>query len=252
MADPLQEKADSKGVDIAESGDTIRDKRDYVIHQSKQRLGLTAKALSDNDGNDMGRTVERRIDYLEGVRGLLGLETLIWIFFRMFAPAIVTDVDIDGIRPALFVQQSPEWMSILRKVLSPLLFDGSLQMAGFIVLMGRVSVQTFVERREPTTLAGQCVRRPVRLLIPVALSLMMASVLSATSGFKNSAWLADRLRNQTLIAPPPLESAIVYFNSLVAFFFSPITYTTSRAVMSIPPYGVMWFVSAVGYFPWMH
>lgn len=245
MADTIQEKTDGNRVASAESDEVVRDERNHVVLQGKGRLGITALALKEEECNDMGRTMANRIDYLEGVRGLLGFQTLLWIFFRFFAPAIVTDSGLDGVYPATFLEESPEWMSIIRKVLSPLLFDGSLQMAGFIIITGRVSLQTFMERREPTSLAGQCVRRPIRLVIPVALALTMTSIISATNGFKYSAWLSERLKNDFLVAPVPWKSAVLYFNSLVAFFLSPKPYKTSVAVMSIPPYGVMWFVSAI-------
>ena len=224
----------------------VRDERGYIVGQGKERFGITPIAITDDDANDMGRPTSHRLAYLEGVRGLLGLQTLLWIFFRLFAPAIVTDTDLDGTRPALFVTNSPAWMSVLRKVLSPLLFDGSLQMAGFITLMGRVSLQTFIERRAATALAGQCARRPVRLVLPVALGLALASVVSVTNGFRHADWLSQRLDNAMLAAPPVWESAILYVNSVVTFFMGPRTLRDSRAAVSYPPYGVMWFVSGVG------
>lgn len=220
-----------------------RDDRGLIIGHGKERFGITPIALTEDASNDMGRSISNRIPYLEGVRGLLGIQTLLWIFFRFFAPSIVTDTALDGSRPAPFVTESPEWMTIVRKVLSPLLFDGSLQMTCFIVLMGRVTLQTYMERRSATALAGECFRRPLRLTLPVALALALTSLVAVTNGFKHANWLSDRLHNDFLIPPQVWESTIVYFNSVVTLIMAPRTIRNSRAVMSIPPYGVMWFVS---------
>ncbi|UZJ53604.1 hypothetical protein CBS101457_002924 [Exobasidium rhododendri] len=223
-----------------------RDERGYIVGEGKERFGITPIAMTEEDCNDLGRKTSNRLAYLEGVRGLLGVQTLLWIFFRLFAPAIVTDTDLDGTQPAMFVERSPEWMSVIRKVLSPLLFDGSLQMAGFIILMGRVAFQTFVERRSETSLAGHCARRPIRLVIPVALALALTSIVSVAHGYKHVDWLAQRLDNdQILSAPKVWESTILYFNSMVAFFMAPQTLKDSRAVLSLPPYGVFWFIQVV-------
>jgi hypothetical protein len=221
-----------------------RDDRGHIIPQGTERFGISPIAIIDDDSNDMGRSRKKKVDYLEGVRGFLGLQTLLWIFFRLFAPAIVTDTALDGTRPALFITNSPAWMSTIRKVLSPLLFDGSLQMTCFIVLMGRASFQTFAERREATALAGQLARRPIRLAIPAACSLALASIVSLSNGFKHVEWLSTRLDNDVLFAPQVWQSTVYYVNSVVTLIMAPLALKNSRAVMSIPPAGVTWFVSA--------
>jgi peptidoglycan/LPS O-acetylase OafA/YrhL len=243
----MSEKAPGKKADQQLSSRVwTRDERGYIIGRGKERFGITAIAFTEDDGNDLGRKRQTRLAYLEGVRGLLGLQTLLWMFLRFFAPAVVTDTDLDGTQPAAFVGASPEWMTIIRKVLSPLLFDGSLQMAGFIMLMGRASMQTFIERREATSLAGQCARRPFRLVPPVALALALASVVAVAGGNKHADWLAQRLNNGQMLSPPRIwESTIVYVNSVVTFFMAPQTLKNSRAVMSMPPYSVFWFVQVV-------
>lgn len=218
MSKIVQEKMSAKEESVATAGQEERDNRGYLVLQGKELYKITPYATIDDAQNDLGRPFKNRVPYLERIRGVLGLQTLLWIFFRFFAPANVTDTDVDGLRPAVFVQKSPEWMTILRKVLSPLLFDGSLQMAGFIILMGRASLQTFVERRAPRSLAGDCILRPVRLLFPIALSFALSIVLAATSGYNHAPWLAERLNNQALTPPEPWSSTVLYFNSLVTFF----------------------------------
>ncbi len=220
-----------------------RDERGYIIGEGAERFGVTPIAFTEDSSNDLGRKFSKRIPYLEGLRGFLGIQTLLWIFFRLFAPAMVTDTDMDGTRPAAFALNAPTWQTVLRKVLSPLLFDGSLQMTGFLILCGRVALQTYTERRSGINLAGPCFRRPFRLALPIAVALAIPSALAATNGFRYSSWLADRLQNDMLRPPQVFDSVLVYFNSVVTFFFAPVSFKDARAVLSLPPYGVTWFVS---------
>ncbi|KAN0062770.1 hypothetical protein ACQY0O_004965 [Thecaphora frezii] len=221
------------------------DERGYKKLQGKDRWALTPNPLLEDGKNDEGRKRSDRLAYLEGIRGILGLQTLLWIFFRFFAPAIVTEVDVDGTQPADFVGSSPEWMSVLRKALSPLFFDGNLQVTMFIILSGRTVLHTFIERRQAVALSGPAFRRPFRLLLPVLAALTIVSIVNVAGGFKYAIKMADNLNN-TFARPAPIwDSAIEFFNTLVVYFFSPIAYKNSRAATFIPAAGTMWFVTIV-------
>ncbi|EPQ26686.1 uncharacterized protein PFL1_05665 [Pseudozyma flocculosa PF-1] len=246
-----QHQVAAKGASVAADGSPVDlndgpDPRGYKTLQGKARWGLTPDAFLDDDINDEGRrTRSNRVPYLEGLRGILGLQTLVWIFFRMFAPAIVTEFDVDGTQPARFIAQSPQWMNILRKVLSPVLFDGNLQMAMFIILSGRTVLHTFIERRKALALSGPAFRRPFRLLLPVAATLTIVSIVNVAGGFTNATRMADDLQNELARPQPIWDSALEFFNSLVVYFFSPVTYRDSRAATFIPPAGILWFVTVV-------
>lgn len=222
-----------------------RDERGYTILKDDARFDVTPKPFSDNDEADAGRARKHRISYLEGLRGMLAIQTLLWIFFRLFAPAIVTDRDFDGTFPAEFTRTCPQWMNILRKVLSPLFFNGSFQGNMYIILMGRVAMQTFFERRDGLTLAGPGFRRPFRLILPLAVALGLTSVVAALNGFKYASLMADKLDNPLANPPKVWSSTVEYVNTVVAFVFAPYAYTTSVASSYMPPGGVMWFTSVV-------
>ena len=218
------------------------DERGYMILQGAERYGVTMAPFRADPVNDLGRTRDFRVQYLEGLRGLIGFQTLLWIFFRIFAPAIAEDRDLDGKFPALFVQNSPAWMNILRKVFSPLLFDGSLQVSMFIILSGRCVLLTFIERREAVALAGPCFRRPFRLVIPVAVTVALVAVVGALEGFKYANYMATRLHNEAAVAPQPCTSVLEFWNIVSTFFFSPVTRMDARAVQFIPVSGISWYI----------
>lgn len=221
---------------------SILDRNGYKVLLGKERWGLTIEPFTDQDTFDEGRPRSARIPYLEGLRGIIALQTLLWLFFRTFAPAIVTDIDLDGTQPAPFTQSAPAWQNTLRKALVPLLCDGSTQAAMYIILLGRTGLQTFIERRQAVALAGACFRRPIRILVPVALSFALISVLTATNGFKYANVLASDLNNQAASPPAVWENALEYFNSLLSLLYQPYAQRDSRAVNFIPLGRIAWFV----------
>lgn len=233
----------SSGVDKAYTPE--RDERGYTILKDDARFDVTPKPLLDNDEADVGRKRKQRIQYLEGIRGLVAFQTLLWVFFRLFAPAIVTDRDVDGTFPAKFTKTCPAWMNVIRKAISPIMFNGSFQANMYIILMGRVGMQTFIERRDGLTLAGPGLRRPFRLVLALAIALALTSVVAAVHGFKHASEMADKLHNPLANPPQVWGSVVEYINTVVAFVFAPYAYTTSVASTYIPPGGIMWFTSVV-------
>lgn len=230
---------------IDKSYEPERDERGYTILKGDARFDVTPKPISDVDDADMGRKRKQRIRYLEGLRGLIAFQTLLYVFFRLFAPAIVTDRDTDGTFPAEFTKLCPAWMNILRKVLSPIMWNGSFQANMYIILMGRVGMQTFIERRDGLTLAGPGFRRPIRIILPLAIALALTSVVAVLNGFKYADAMADKLHNAAAHPPKVWESTVVYVNTVVSFVFAPYAYTTSVASTYMPPGGLMWFTSVV-------
>ncbi|KAJ1017860.1 hypothetical protein NDA16_005176 [Ustilago loliicola] len=222
-----------------------RDERGYTILKGDARFDVIPKPVTDNDEVDVGRKRKQRIPYIEGIRGMIAFQTLLWVFFRLFAPAIVTDRDVDGTFPAEFTKTCPQWMNIIRKALSPLLFNGSFQANMYIILMGRVGMQTFIERRDGLTLAGPGFRRPFRLILPLAVALALTSVVAVLNGFKYAPEMADKLNNPLAHPPKVWGSTVEYVNTVVAFVFAPYAYTTLVASSYIPPSGIMWFTSVV-------
>ena len=134
---------------------------------------------------------------------------------------------------------------MLRKVLSPLLFDGELQAAFFVILTGRASLQTFIERRQAITLAGAAFKRPFRFIVPMAVTLALVSLVIAVNGFRYAPELSAALQNELAQPPRQWTSALEYFNSLLFFFSTPFYFKTARATLFIPPGGTLWIVPVV-------
>ncbi|KAK0524259.1 hypothetical protein OC834_005602 [Tilletia horrida] len=207
----------------------------FVVLKGKALYARVTQALNPDDSNDLGRTQQSRIGYLEGVRGLLAFQFLIFTFFRLFAPAVVTETDTDGTRPAPFVAVAPSWQITLRKAFTPLLFDGNLQLVAGMILSGRCVLQTFIERRNAITLAGVAFRRPFRFVMPLTIALAFTSVLSVGGAFKYAAELSRETSNDLAMPPRIWQSSLTYFNSIVDLMMSEGFALNERGIAFLPP-----------------
>lgn len=175
-------------------------------------------------------------------RGLLAIETLLYIFFRLLAPAIASDTNHDGSFPAAFVGKAPSWQHGLRKGLAPLFWDSTLPSAFFLILSGRVVSLTFLERRNSVSLAGAVFRRPVRLVVPVLVALAFTSIVSVAGGFNRASRFAE-LTSNPLAQPPHIwTSTLEYVNSAFDLFFNVNSLKTDRGAAFLPPSGLAWVI----------
>ncbi|KAE8214800.1 hypothetical protein CF327_g1842 [Tilletia walkeri] len=220
---------------IAEKEQVEYNEHGFLVLKGKTRSLRTDYAFNPSDHNDLGRSHSTRIGYLEGFRGLLALQFLIFTFFRLFAPAVVTDTDVDGTRPASFINVAPSWQNTLRKALTPVLFDGNLQLAAGMILSGRCVLQTFIERRNAITLAGAAFRRPVRFIMPLAVALAFTSVLSVAGAFKHATQLSVDTSNLLALPPRIWESTLTYVNSVVTLLMSEGFALNERGLAFLPP-----------------
>ena len=62
----------------------------YRVLQGKEKHLQTTVAFTQEDSCDFGRKRSQRLGYLEGVRGFLMVLSLIWCFFRLYAPGTFT------------------------------------------------------------------------------------------------------------------------------------------------------------------
>lgn len=207
--------------------------------------GIAPLAVLDDDNHDLGRSRSQRYRYLEGLRGFLALETLLYIYFRLLAPAAATDTDVDNTYPAPFLTDAPAWQTGLRKGLQPIFWNSTLLSSFFIILSARVAALTFLERRTPTTLAGAVFRRPLRLLFPVIFGLAFTSILSRAGAFNSAAEFATRTQNQIAQPPRLWTNFIEFFNACFTLFFDTSVQKWHPAIAYIPPSGISWTIPVI-------
>lgn len=238
---PLEQQSRANDQPVA----GVTEKRKTKVLSGDEIWAITPGSIILDDEYDLGRTHNQRIGYLEGLRGLIAIEILLYIFFRLLAPAVATAIDADGTFPAPFSAGAPAWQSGLRRSLAPLFWDSTLPSAFSLILAGRVVTMTFLERRTATTLAGAAFRRPLRLLPPLLIAMAFTSVLSAVGGFRYASQFAFETKN-TLAEPPALWSSTVqYVNSAFGLFFIVDALKTDVPLAFLPPAGISWFIPVV-------
>lgn len=240
------------------------------LETSSELSAVTPFAFTNDSRHDYGRNYSERIPYIQALRGLIAFEVCLWGFFRLLAPgtpcslshvarcdlstplthpltlclaAIASDTDEFNVRPAPFLEHSPQWQSTVRKVFQPLLWDGSLQATFFFLIAARVGVFTFIERRNNTSIAGAAFRRPIRIFFPLAIALAFVTIMASQNAFGAAEPFANALDN-TFVAPAAKwKSVLNYLDSLTAYVFDNSNAINSVPMDFFPPRGVLWTVT---------
>lgn len=150
-----------------------------------------------------GSTSIQQQDYLYGLRGVLAIESFLWLFLKTFVPAVVTN-EVSG----------PAHQVIIRKVFSVLLWNESLISSFFIILSARSVCISFLQEPTAKAFARSLLTRPLRIGIPLAFALAFSiSIFSST----NTVYIdvaAQALKNPDLVIPTMPSNAIASFNTI--------------------------------------
>ena len=150
-----------------------------------------------------GSTSTQQQDYLYGLRGVLAIESFLWLFLKTFVPAVVTN-EVSG----------PAHQVIIRKVFSVLLWNESLISSFFIILSARSVCISFLQEPTAKAFARSLLTRPLRIGIPLAFALAFSiSIFSST----NTVYIdvaAQALENPDLAIPTMPSNAIASFNTI--------------------------------------
>ena len=114
-----------------------------VVQALKEAAGLSKSST-------YARSASPPQYYLTGLRGILALESLLWIFFQTFVPALVS-TDTHG----------PTYQRVLRTVLCVPFWNESLISSFFIILSARSICVPFLQNPCAATYAGSLIRRPL-------------------------------------------------------------------------------------------
>jgi hypothetical protein len=148
-------------------------------------------------------TTAQQQDYLYGLRGVLAIESFLWLFLKTFVPTLVTN-EVSG----------PAHQVLVRKIFSVLFWNESLISSFFIILSARSICISFLQEPTAKTFARSLLTRPLRVGIPLAFALAFSiSVFSCT----NTVYIdvaAQALKNLDLAAPILPSSALASFNTI--------------------------------------
>ena len=148
-------------------------------------------------------TTTQQQDYLYGLRGILAVESFLWLYLKTFVPAVVTN-EVSG----------PAYQVIVRKVFSVLFWNESLISSFFIILSARSICISFLQEPTAKAFARSLLTRPLRIGIPLAFALAFSiSIFSSTSTVYIDL-AAQALKNPDLAVPTMPSNALASFNTI--------------------------------------
>lgn len=176
-------------------------------------------------------------DYLTGLRGVLVIQSFFWLFFQTFIPALVSSKASES---------QPTYQTILRKAISPLLWDYSLIFTFFIILSARIVGIHFLQDGSTAKFARSLIARPIRVGVPISIALAIAIAIFSTidTGYISEA--ATIMKSNILEAPGTPGDAVTGFNSIFDLLWVYSDFST-QAGNTFWPSQTLWVPSVIYY-----
>ena len=173
--------------------------------------------------------------YLEGIRGILVVQSFLWVFLQTFAPTAVKDANsTDG----------PRYQTILRYTLSVLFWNKTLIYSTFILLSARTICIPFLKESSKTTVASASFRRGIRLWFPVSVCLALVKGIFAGTGTEYIEQFVQVTGNTSLDIPYNLRGTLAYFNSVFNLFWTTFDFSAQAGSKAFPS-GTLWIVNVI-------
>ncbi|CAD0094269.1 unnamed protein product [Aureobasidium vineae] len=141
-------------------------------------------------------------------------------------------------------KKSPHYQVLLRKILSPLLWDESFIFCFFILLSARTVAISFLRDANSATYARSLIARPIRMGIPLAIGLALSCIIFSTINTQYLEDFAILNGNPYLRAPEKPASALACFNSIWDLLWVTKDYSLQMGNLAFPSW-TLWVPSAV-------
>lgn len=177
---------------------------------------------------------ERR--HLLGLRGVLVIQSFLWVFLHTFVPvAVKNSANTSG----------RTYEKILRQSLSVLFWNDSLIYSSFIFLSARTLCIPYLENPSKTAAASAIFRRGLRLWFPTAVSLAIVKVLSSTIGTTHIDEYKRETGNVSISVPYEIPNALAYFNSVFNLFWTHNSIQFNQAGNTAFPSQTLWVLNVI-------
>ncbi|WPH03548.1 Hypothetical protein R9X50_00642800 [Acrodontium crateriforme] len=173
--------------------------------------------------------------YLHGIRGLLAISSILWIFFHTFVPTLTA---VSAGSPP----DGPKYEKVIRDVFSPIFWNYSLISSFFFILSARSICVRFINDPKPASFAGSIIRRLVRLPIAVGLASGIASAVMKGMGTEYIQTFRNALPNSSIDVPQIPYDAVAALNSMFELFWVVRSYYF-QAANHFWPSGTIWNLS---------
>lgn len=222
-----------KVIPLTESSSFLSFKNKLLIMKS-QILSSSWTSIFSSSGS-LSSTRLASQDYLIGLRGIIVLQSFLFVFFQVFLPTAVPDSKNE---------HGPLYQIILRKSFSVIFCNESLIYSWIIFLSSRTIALPYLSNTTREVCASSIFRRSVRLWLPtfVAFSVAVAAFTAADTTYISD--FLTRTGNVSTETPMRMRTFLVYFNSVFDIFWINKQYSYQAANKAFPS-GTMWIVSVL-------
>jgi hypothetical protein len=175
------------------------------------------------------------LKYLEGIRGILVIESFLWVFLQAFAPTTVKDAGVTA---------GPRYQSILRYTFSVLFWNETLIYSAFILISARTICVPFLRKSTKTAVASASFRRGIRLWFPVAVSLAIVKGVFSSIGTEYIEQFKTATGNTSLDVPYTLRGTLAYFNAVFDLFWTTFNFSSQAGSKAFPS-GTLWIINVI-------
>ena len=174
-------------------------------------------------------------EYLLGLRGILVVQSFLWVFLQTFAPTSVKGAaNVDG----------PDYQDVLRKTLSVIFWNEDLLYSFFIFLSARTLCIPFFAEPKKSVVASAVVRRGLRLWIPISVALALVTIAFSQAGLDYIDEFRADTGNISIRTPFFITNPVVYFNSVFNLFWTTGNFATQSGALAFPAQ-TLWIVNVV-------
>jgi len=174
--------------------------------------------------------------YLTGLRGILVIQSFVWLFFQTFIPALVSHAET----------RQPFYQVVLRKAFSPVLWEPSLLYSFFIILSARTVCIHFLQDASTPKFARSLISRPIRIGVPISIALAISMAVFSTIDTSYISQAASAMENSILKEPAKAADATIGFNSIYNILWVYRDFSTQMG-NKLWPSETLWTVSLVYY-----
>ncbi len=173
--------------------------------------------------------------YLLGLRGLLVIETFLWVFLQTFLPTSVKNSENAS---------GPAYQVVLRKSLSVLFWNERLIYSSIILLSARTICIPFLKASTRTSIASALFRRGIRLWFPTAVALAIVKLIFSKTGLEYIDTFRTQTGNLSISTPYNIPNTLAYFNSVFNLFWVTRDFFSQSGSTAFPSQ-TLWIVNVV-------
>ncbi len=179
-----------------------------------------------------------RNHFIVGLRGLFVIQSFLFVFLQVFAPASVAHS-----QNALHVNNTSKLHKVL-KLISILFWNDGIIYSAFILISARTICIPFMQDGAKTSIAGSVFRRTLRLCFPIAVAMALITTLLHVIGYDYIQDFANETGNQSILVPYKIDNAIVYFNSVFNLFWVTNKFSDQAGSYAFPGQ-MMWTINVI-------